>query len=79
MNLLKKAREAYKALFNEEASAQRRHVGLEPRTFKQKIPELEAICIGPNLSGAHSLDERLEIKSVEKIWRLLLNLLKKLT
>ncbi len=76
--LLKKAKEAYKELFNEEVSAQGRHVGLEPRAFKQKIPELEAICIGPNLSGAHSPDERLEIKSVEKIWRLLLNLLKKL-
>lgn len=78
-NLLKMAKEAYKELFNMEVSAQGRHVGLEPRAFKLKIPELEAICIGPNLSGAHSPDERLDIKSVEKIWNFLLNLLKKLT
>jgi len=78
-NLLKIAKEAYKELFNIEVSAQGRHVGLEPRAFKLKIPELEAICIGPNLSGAHSPDERLDIKSVEKIWKFLIQLLNKLT
>ncbi|MHA1254746.1 MAG: beta-Ala-His dipeptidase [Promethearchaeota archaeon] len=78
-NLLKIAREAYKELFNMEVSAQGRHIGLEPRAFKLKIPELEAICIGPNLSGAHSPDEQLDIKSVEKIWKFLIQLLNKLT
>ncbi len=78
-NLLKIAKQAYKELFNMEVSAQGRHVGLEPKAFKLKIPELEAICIGPNLSGAHSPDERLDIKSVEKIWKFLIQLLNKLT
>ena len=40
---------------------------------------MEMISIGPTTEGAHSPDERLKIKSVEKVWNLLINLLKKIS
>ena len=77
-NLLKISKETYKELFNEEVNAKAFHVGLEPGVFKIKFPEVEMISIGPNTIGPHSPDERLEIKSVEKLWKFLIKLLKNL-
>ena len=39
---------------------------------------MEMISIGPTNEGTHSPDERLKIKSVERVWKVLLHLLKKL-
>ncbi len=39
---------------------------------------MEIISISPNLKGHHSPDERLQVKSVEKHWKFLTALLKKL-
>ena len=40
---------------------------------------MEMISVGPKNEGAHSPDEKLEVKSVEKVWKVLLTLLKKLS
>ncbi len=76
--LLKIAQETYKELFNEEAGIKIIHGGLEATLLIDKIPGVDAIAFGSNSKGLHSPDERLEIKSVERTWNFLLNLLKKL-
>lgn len=45
--------------------------GLEPSYFVEKRPDLDAISFGPNITGAHTPDEKLEISSLEKTIRLL--------
>ena len=76
--LLKIAQDAYKELFKEEVGIKIIHGGLEATLLIDRIPGIEAIAFGANAKGLHSPDERLEIKSVERTWNFLLNLLKKL-
>jgi len=46
--------------------------------LKKKFPNMEMISFGPTIIGPHSPDERLNIKSVSKIWKFLVALLKNL-
>ena len=44
--------------------------------FLEKYPHLEMVSFGPTLRGVHSPDERLEISTVDKFWKLLVELLR---
>ena len=77
-NLLKFTEEAFKEQFKKEIEVKAIHAGLECGILKKKFPDMEFISIGPINVGAHSPDERVSVKSVEKIWRFLIALLKKL-
>ncbi|MFX0024270.1 MAG: beta-Ala-His dipeptidase [Candidatus Hermodarchaeota archaeon] len=76
--LLKIAQETYQELFKEEVGIKIIHGGLEATILIDKIPGVDAIAFGANSKGLHSPDERLEIKSVERTWKFLISLLKKL-
>lgn len=77
--LLSKCKETYNEIFNEDIKIKAIHAGLECGILKKKFPQMEMISIGPTNEGAHSPDEHLLIKSVEKVWTLLVTLLKKLS
>ncbi|MFX0003169.1 MAG: beta-Ala-His dipeptidase [Candidatus Hodarchaeota archaeon] len=77
-SLLLNYKDVYKQIFNENVKIKAIHAGLECGILKKKFPQMEMISIGPKNEGAHSPDEKLEIKSVKKVWRLLINLLKRL-
>ncbi len=51
------------------------HAGLECGIIGAKYPQMEMVSFGPNIRGAHSPQERLEISSVDDFWRLLVTLL----
>ncbi|EPJ55207.1 MAG: aminoacyl-histidine dipeptidase precursor [Osedax symbiont Rs2] len=51
------------------------HAGLECGIIGAKYPGMQMVSFGPNIRGAHSPDERLEISSVGDFWRLLVKLL----
>jgi dipeptidase D len=74
-NILKISRKAYIDLFGNEPIVTAIHAGLECGLFLEKYPDLDMISFGPTIKGAHSPDERLEIKSVNKFWRLLIEIL----
>jgi len=76
--LTSKAREIYRELFDQEVHIKAIHAGLECAYFSKYYPNMQMISIGPNIKGGHSPDERLNIRSVEKIWKFLIILLKKL-
>ena len=76
--LLNTSKNTYKELFHEEVAIRVVHAGLECGILKKKFSEMEFISIGPTIEGPHSPDERLKIDSVEKIWLLLVTLLKKI-
>jgi len=68
----------YKDLFNRKPKVLVIHAGLECGLIGEKYPGMDMISIGPTIKGAHSPDERLHIKSVQKFWDLLLGILKEL-
>jgi len=72
------ASSTYKELFGKDVSIRAAHGFAECAFFKEYNPQLEMICIGPTIIGAHSTDERLQISSVENIWKFLVAFLKKL-
>ena len=69
------SQKTYKDLFDEELIIQIIHAGLECAILKKHFPEMEMISIGPMIMFPHSPDERLNIKSIEKIWNFLIELL----
>lgn len=74
--LLEVTVESYKRLFGTEPKVRAIHAGLECGLFLEKYPELEMVSFGPTLRGVHSPDERLEIATVDKFWKLLLEVLR---
>jgi len=55
------------------------HAGLECAVLKDKFPEVSMASIGPIIENPHSVRERVNIKSVEKITRVVENLIKRLS
>ena len=74
--LLEVTVDAYKRLFGSEPKVRAIHAGLECGLFLEKYPDLEMVSFGPTLRGVHSPDERLEIATVPKFWKLLTEVLK---
>ena len=53
------------------------HAGLECGLLCSKRPGLDCISIGPNIPGIHSTEEKLSISSMERVWRFLLEVLRR--
>lgn len=76
--LLDTVKSAYKDIFSEDIKVKAIHAGLECGILKSRISQdLDAISFGPDITGAHSPDERVFIPSVEKCWKLLQGVLEK--
>ncbi len=58
----------YKEIFDEEIEIKITQGVLEGGFFKDKIKDLEYICIGPNTYDVHSPKERVSIKSINDVW-----------
>ena len=68
-------KDLYTELFQEEAHVSACHAGLECGILGTNYPAMEMISFGPNIFGAHSPDERVQISSVHKYWKFLLETL----
>jgi len=66
---------AYAKLFHQKPLVRAIHAGLECGLFLEKYPDLDMISFGPTIRGAHSPDERIDIKTTQKFWDLLLEVL----
>ena len=51
------------------------HAGLECGLLSEKIEDLDCVSIGPNMSGIHTTEEKLDIASVKRVWEYILRLL----
>lgn len=77
--LEKKAKKIYNEVFEVDPDIVVMHCGLECGILLDKLTrEADAISIGPNMYGVHTPHEYVEIDSVEKIYKYLLELLKQL-
>jgi dipeptidase D len=68
--LVATTRAKYKEAFGSEAELLAIHAGLECGLLTEKYPDLDIVSFGPNIHGAHSPDEKVQISSVQKIWKL---------
>ncbi|TKI03324.1 beta-Ala-His dipeptidase [Martelella alba] len=69
-------RETYQKLFNKTPNIMVIHAGLECGLFKRPYPDMDMVSIGPTITGPHSPDEQVHIKSVGQYWTLLTALLR---
>lgn len=67
----------YKDLFDKEPVFEAIHAGLECGIFSEKIKDLDCVSFGPNNYDIHTPKERLSISSTERMWRLILEFLKR--
>lgn len=66
---------AHEDLFKKTPKIKAIHAGLECGIFAGKIDNLDVISIGPNIYGAHTPEEKMEISSVEYTWKWILKAL----
>jgi dipeptidase D len=68
----------YKEMFKSEPLVDACHAGLECGIIGTNYPDMEMISFGPNILGAHSPDERVQISSVQKFWKFVQETLKQI-
>lgn len=62
---------SYEQLFDQKIKISATHGGLECGLILGKFPYMDAVSVGSTIRDPHSANERLNIKSVDKIWQLL--------
>ncbi|MDR3611429.1 MAG: aminoacyl-histidine dipeptidase [Ignavibacteriaceae bacterium] len=75
--IMKLSNNVYKELFGSEPEIKAIHAGLECGILGNKYPGIDMVSFGPTITGAHSPDEGVEIKSVDKFYELLKGILRK--
>jgi dipeptidase D len=68
----------YEELFGEKAPVLACHAGLECGILGRNYPDMQMISFGPNIRGAHSPDEKVQISSVQKYWGYLVETLRRI-
>lgn len=68
-------RETFKTVFGYDVKAEAIHAGLECGVFASQIKDFDCIAIGPEMYDVHTTKERVNIKSTERIFNLLLKVL----
>ena len=68
----------YKEKYGGDALVNACHAGLECGIIGANYPYTQMISFGPNIRGAHSPDEKVQISSVQKFWEFLLETLKRI-
>ncbi len=76
--LLDITKNVYQKEIGEEIKVKAIHAGLECGILKDKLQNLDAISLGPNIQGVHSPSERMEIDSTNKFWFFFIKLLESL-
>ena len=70
-------RDAYRSLTGGEGRIEATHGGLECGLFISKIPGLDAVSIGPDLTDVHSARERLDASSTARVYALICEILRR--
>lgn len=76
--ILKAASATFKRLYGIEPKPKAIHAGLECGIIGDKFPGMDMVSLGPEIRNAHSPDEEVHIDSVQKTYRVVLDLLRDL-
>jgi dipeptidase D len=67
---------AFKRLYDKDLTVGVIHAGLECGIISSKAPGLDIISVGPNMYDIHSPDEHLDLASCERVFNVLLDVVK---
>lgn len=67
---------AFKKLYGRDMTVGVIHAGLECGLISSKTPGLDIISVGPNMHDIHSPDEHLDLASTERVWNVLLEVVR---
>ncbi len=70
--------ETYRELFGKEPVTDIIHAGLECGYISSKKPDMDIIAMGPDIYDIHTTEERMSIASVERVYKLIIEVLKKI-
>lgn len=65
----------YERMYGEKPVLEAIHAGLECGILMGKIPDLDCVSIGPDLENVHTAEESMNIESVGRVWKYLLEVL----
>jgi|CXWL01.1.fsa_nt_gi dipeptidase D len=68
-------RSAYERVFNKQPRIASIHAGLECGIIGELVGQMDMVSFGPNIHGAHSPGERVEVASVDRMYKYLLAVL----
>lgn len=54
------------------------HAGLECGILGEKFPGMQTVSFGPDIRGAHSPDERVDVSTIAPFWDVTLKILQRL-
>ena len=69
--------EVYEEMYGQKPNVVAIHAGLECGILSGKIADLDCVSFGPNNFDIHTPKERLSISSTEKVWKLIVEFLKR--
>ena len=69
--------EVYREQYGTEPVIETIHAGVECGIFSEKLPGLDCVSFGPDLTDIHTPRERMHIASVQRTWALLWEVLKR--
>ena len=75
--LRKEIEAVYRDLTGHDGKIEATHGGLECGLFIEKIPGLDALSMGPELHDVHSVEERLNVASTERVYKLVCEVLRR--
>lgn len=65
----------YQKMYGKAPVIQAIHAGLECGILSNKLPGLDCISFGPDMSGVHTVEEKLSISSTKRVWEYLLEVI----
>ena len=76
--IIKMMKDLYEELFEGSPHVNACHAGLECGILGTNYPKMDMISFGPNIRGAHSPDEKVQISSVQKYWKYFVQVLERI-
>lgn len=69
--LRKHLRKHYKEMYGKDMKVEAIHAGLECGLIAEKMPGIDIVSIGPEMSRVHTIDEKLSISSTVRVYQFL--------
>jgi dipeptidase D len=63
--------QVYRELYGKDMEVTAIHAGLECGQFANKMPDVDIVSIGPEMSGVHTIEEKLSISSAVRVYKFL--------
>jgi len=66
----------YKKLYGKDMKVEAIHAGLECGLISEKIPDIDIVSIGPDITGVHTVEEKVSISSTLRVYQFLEQIIK---